>query len=159
MPEWMPRDELNRAHNAPRKNHGLDRDSGHRDLDKRHHRLARGLAGIALIASGAVFAADLAKDHLGHARAAYPNFGVSAPADSGAAGGDSLQPAPTVRFRLADDWGVDMTYDTRWRVPEAFGYHPATFDSAEPDPASAGGSRSRDDSPPREGRGASRVQF
>ena len=121
--------------------------------------MRRLIVAAALIASGAVFAADLAKDRLGHARTAYPNFGVSAPADSGAAGADSLQPAPTVRFRLADDLGADMTYDTRWRVPEAFGYQPATFDSTEPDPAAAGDSRFRDDSPLREGRGASRVQF
>jgi hypothetical protein len=122
--------------------------------------MRRVIVAAALIASGAVFAADFAKDRLDPPRAASPILGVVAPAARGAQhGDDTLKPAATLRFRLADDADADMTYDPRWRVPEAFGYHPATFDSAEPDPAAAGGSRFRDESPPREGRSMPRVQF
>jgi hypothetical protein len=112
----------------------------------------------ALVASGAVFAADIAKDHLDHARAASPNPEVTAPAATADAYGDTLKLAPSLRFRLADDVNGDMTYDVRWRVPEPFGYHPPAFDSAEPEPAAASDSAGRD-AAPREGRRVPRVQF
>jgi len=122
--------------------------------------MRRVIVAAALIASGAVFAADFAKDRLDPPRAAYPILGVVPPAARGAErGDDALKPAATLRFRLADDADADVTYDGRWRLPEAFGYHPATLDSTEPDPAAAGGSRFRDESPPREGRTVPRVQF
>ncbi|HEX5046008.1 MAG TPA: hypothetical protein VFX89_02720 [Gammaproteobacteria bacterium] len=118
--------------------------------------MRRLMVAAALIASGAVFAADLAKDHLQHVRAVYPNFGVAVTAEHV----DELpKPAPAMRFRLAHGLDSDITYDGRWRVREAFGYHRSAFDSAEPDQASAGDSEVRDDSPPRESRGAPRVQF
>lgn len=111
----------------------------------------------ALVASTAVFAADVAKERLREARIVYPNSGVAAPA--GAEYGDgTLELAPGVRFRVADDFESDLTYDARWRLPEAFGYHPSTFDAAESAPAAAADSDSRD-RPPSEGRGAPRVNF
>jgi hypothetical protein len=122
--------------------------------------MRRLIIAAALIASGAVFAADLAKHPLDPPRAIYPNSGVAAPHAGGARyGDDTLKAASTLRFRLADDADFDMTYYARWRVPEAFGYHPATSDSTEPDAAAAAGSRFRDDSPPREGQGVPRLQF
>jgi hypothetical protein len=111
----------------------------------------------ALAASTAVFAADIAKERFDEARIVYANLGVAAPAPSEY--GDTLELAPSVRFRIAADFESDVTYDSRWRLPEAFGYHPSTFDAAESKPAPAGDSRFRDDRPPRKGRGAPRVQF
>ena len=114
----------------------------------------------ALVASTAVFAADLAKDPFGEARSAYPNLGVAAPAAPRAEyGDDTLKLAPGMRFRVAEDLGFDVTYTARWRLPEAFGYHPSTLDAAESAPDPAGNSRLRDDRSPWEGRGAPRVQF
>ena len=122
--------------------------------------MRRVIIAAALIVSGAVFAADIAKDHLDHARAAYPNSGVAVPAVVRPESSDyTLYPAPGLRFRLADDFNADMTYGPRWRAPESFGYHPPAFDSAEPEPASANDSGFRDDSAPREGRGVPRMQF
>lgn len=82
---------------------------------------------VALIASGAVFAADLAKGRLDRARAVYPNSGVTVSAARAAEyGDDTLKPASKMGFRPADDLDADATYGARWRVPEPFGYHPAT---------------------------------
>jgi hypothetical protein len=105
-----------------------------------------------------VFAADFAK---GAAAGAFrTNLGVAAPTPAGAEyGDDTLKVAPSVRFRVVEYLGSDMTYAARWRLPEAFGYHLSTLGTAESEPAPAGDSRFRDDRSPREGRGAPRVQF
>lgn len=122
--------------------------------------MRRLIVAAALIASGAVFAADLAKDRFHQVRALYPNSGVAASAAGEAEySGRIPKPAPAIRFRPADALDADMTYDAAWRVPNAFGYHPPAFGSPEPDPAPADDLRFRSDSPPRESRGAPRVQF
>ena len=114
----------------------------------------------ALVASTAVFAADLAKHRFGEARSVYPNLGVAAPTPASAQyGDDALKLAPSMRLRVAEDLGLNVTYAARWRLPEAFGYHLSTLDAAESEPAPEGNSRFRDDRLPREGRGAPRVQF
>ncbi|HZF31456.1 MAG TPA: hypothetical protein VE907_20235 [Gammaproteobacteria bacterium] len=114
----------------------------------------------ALVASTAVFAADLAKDRFGEERSVYPNLGVAASAPAGAQyGDDALKLAPSMRLRVAKDLDLDVTYAARWRLPEAFGYHLSTLDAAGSEPAPAGDSRFRDDRSPWEGRRAPRVQF
>ncbi|HET7133471.1 MAG TPA: hypothetical protein VFJ95_14560 [Gammaproteobacteria bacterium] len=102
----------------------------------------------------AVFGADLAQHRFGEARRAQPNERMAASLPKEA--DRTLDLAPGARFRSAD---ADAARAAHWRLPEAFDYHPSTFDSATADAASARRSKARDDASPPQDAGAPRRQF
>ena len=116
------------------------------------------IAAVLVAAATAALAADLAEhrsDGAGHVGAnPAPSTGRNAEHGDRAA-----RLASSTRFRTAEPFDPIATHSARWRLPDAFGYHPSALDSAELAPAPTGDSSASDDALSREGWGAQRRRF